>query len=119
MLLVAALSAAGQSPVPPTFFAMSADEEDYPKVNFGALAHQAITDLATEVAWIARYNLLQAGLRSTLNLQMTAWFTWGGGTAFGWGDIEDDSLGEYLAANEALSAPGIQTVKFPVWCILR
>ena len=40
VLLVAALSAAGQSPVPPTFFAMSADEEDYPKVNFGALAHQ-------------------------------------------------------------------------------
>jgi uncharacterized protein (TIGR03437 family) len=58
----------------------------------GSWGNQTITDLATEVAWIARYNLLQAGLRSTLNLQMAAWFTWGGGTAFGWGDIEDDSL---------------------------
>ena len=38
--LAAALRAAAQSPVPSTFFAMSAVDEDYPKVNFGALAHQ-------------------------------------------------------------------------------
>lgn len=58
----------------------------------GSWGNGNITDLDTQIAWLTRFNLLQAGLRSTLNLQMAAWFTWGGGTTFGWGDIEDDSL---------------------------
>jgi uncharacterized protein (TIGR03437 family) len=58
----------------------------------GSWGNMNITDLETQVAWLARYNLLQAGLRASLNLQMAAWFTWGGGTTFGWGDIETASL---------------------------
>jgi len=58
----------------------------------GSWGNENVTDLDTQVAWVARFNLLQAGLRATLNLQLAAWFTWGGGTSFGWGDIEDDSL---------------------------
>jgi len=58
----------------------------------GSWGNNTVTDPDTQIAWIARYNLLQAGLRSTLNLQMAAWFTWGDGTAFTWGTIEDASL---------------------------
>ncbi len=50
-----------------------------------------VTDPDTQVAWLARWNLLQAGLRSTLNLQMAAWFTWAV-PSFGWGDIATASL---------------------------
>jgi uncharacterized protein (TIGR03437 family) len=58
----------------------------------GSWGNMTITDLDTQIAWLARFNLLQAGLRASLNLQMAAWFTWGGGTTFGWGDIETASL---------------------------
>jgi N-acetylglucosamine-6-sulfatase len=58
----------------------------------GSWGNQTVTDLDAQIGWVTRYFLLQAGLRSTLNLQMAAWFTWGGGTTFGWGDIEDASL---------------------------
>jgi len=33
-------------------------------------------DSATQSAWLARYILLQAGLRAPLNLQMAGWFGW-------------------------------------------
>jgi N-acetylglucosamine-6-sulfatase len=58
----------------------------------GSWGNQTVTDPDTQIAWVTRYTLLQAGLRSTLNLQMAAWFSWGGGTTFGWGDIETASL---------------------------
>ena len=58
----------------------------------GSWGNMNITDLDTQIAWLARWNLLQAGLRSSLDLQMADWFTWGGGTTFGWGDLEDASL---------------------------
>ncbi len=64
----------------------------------GSWGNETVTDLDTQIAWITRFFLLQAGLRSTLNLQMAAWFTWGGGTTFGWGDIEDASLNPTAAA---------------------
>jgi len=50
-----------------------------------------VTDPDTQAAWLARWYLLQAGLRSTLNLQMVAWFTWGNPRTFTWGMIEDVS----------------------------
>jgi uncharacterized protein (TIGR03437 family) len=58
----------------------------------GSWGDDTVTDADTQVAWVARFNLLQAGLRSTLNLQMNAWFTWGDGGNFGWGTIESTSL---------------------------
>jgi N-acetylglucosamine-6-sulfatase len=58
----------------------------------GSWGNQTVTDSDTQIAWVTRYTLLQAGLRSTLNLQMAAWFSWGGGTTFGWGDLETASL---------------------------
>jgi N-acetylglucosamine-6-sulfatase len=58
----------------------------------GSWGNQTVTDPDTQIAWVTRYTLLQAGLRSTLNLQMAAWFSWGGGTTFGWGDLETASL---------------------------
>jgi uncharacterized protein (TIGR03437 family) len=58
----------------------------------GSWGNQTIIDLDTQIAWLARWNLLHAGLRASMNLQMNAWFTWGGGTTFGWGDIEGASL---------------------------
>jgi uncharacterized protein (TIGR03437 family) len=57
----------------------------------GSWGNMTITDPDTQVEWVARYNLLQAGLRSTLNLQMAAWFTWGT-PSFGWGDLATESL---------------------------
>jgi hypothetical protein len=48
-------------------------------------------DAGTQAAWIARWYLLQAGLRSTLNLQTAAWFTWGDPATFHWGTIETDA----------------------------
>lgn len=57
----------------------------------GSWGNGNVTDPATQVAWLARFNLLQAGLRSTLNLQMAAWFTWSP-QAFGWGTITTPSL---------------------------
>jgi len=57
----------------------------------GSWGNSTVTDPDTQVAWVSRYNLLQAGLRSTLNLQMAAWFTWANPT-FGWGNLADSSL---------------------------
>ena len=48
-------------------------------------------DAETQSAWLARWYLLQAGLRSTLNLQMAAWFTWCDPATFHWGTIETDA----------------------------
>lgn len=58
----------------------------------GSWGNKNVANLDTQIAWVTRYFLLQAGLRSTLNLQLASWFTWGGGTTFGWGDLEDASL---------------------------
>lgn len=56
----------------------------------GSWGTATLADADTQVAWLARYMLLQAGLRSTLNLQAAAWFTWSH-AAFGWGTISDAS----------------------------
>ncbi|MFI5166730.1 MAG: sulfatase-like hydrolase/transferase [Thermoanaerobaculales bacterium] len=57
----------------------------------GSWGKGTVTDPDTQVAWLARFMLLQAGLHSALNLQMAAWFTWAAPT-FGWGDIATASL---------------------------
>lgn len=49
-----------------------------------------VTDPDTQVAWLARWLLLQAGLRSSANLQMVTWFSWSK-PDFNWGSIEDKS----------------------------
>jgi hypothetical protein len=54
----------------------------------GSWGDGTITDADTQAAWLARWYLLQAGLRSTDNLQMAIWFTWGDPTSFKWGTIE-------------------------------
>ncbi len=56
----------------------------------GSWGNNTVTDPATQVAWIARYTLLEAGMRSATNLRLADWFTWAP-PAFGWGDIEDAS----------------------------
>ena len=56
----------------------------------GSWGNNTVTDSNTQIAWITRYTLLQAGLRSSLNLQLAAWFTWAP-PSFGWGTIEDAS----------------------------
>ena len=65
----------------------------------GSWGNSTVTDPNTQVAWITRYTLLQAGLRSSVNLQLAAWFTWAA-PGFGWGDIEDAS-GNPTAAGAA------------------
>ena len=65
----------------------------------GSWGNNTVTDPSTQVAWITRYTLLQAGLRSSVNLQLAAWFTWAP-PAFGWGIIEDAS-GNPTAAGAA------------------
>jgi uncharacterized protein (TIGR03437 family) len=57
----------------------------------GSWGNMNVTDPDTQVAWLSRYMLLQAGLRTPLNLQLAAWFTWGAGGTFGWGDVETTS----------------------------
>lgn len=56
----------------------------------GSWGKANLTDPDVQTAWLARWYLLQAGLRSTANLQMVAWFAWDG-TVFDWGSIEDSS----------------------------
>jgi len=57
----------------------------------GSWGNGTITDPDTQAAWIAQWYLLQAGLRSTDNLQLAAWFTWADPSTFHWGTIETDS----------------------------
>ncbi len=49
----------------------------------GSWGNNNITDPDTQVAWLARYYLLQAGLFSSKNLQMAAWFAWDGPPLWG------------------------------------
>jgi N-acetylglucosamine-6-sulfatase len=65
----------------------------------GSWGNGTVTDSNTQTAWITRFTLLQAGLHSSLNLQLAAWFTWAQ-PAFGWGIIEDAS-GNPTAAGAA------------------
>ena len=61
---------------------------------------ELVGETPTQVAWIARYYLLQAGLHEMLNLQMAAWFSWGASEI--WGTIET-SAGQPTAAAVAYS----------------
>lgn len=56
----------------------------------GSWGKGTITDPDLQSAWLARWYRLQAGLRSTDNLQGVVWFAWDA-TAFDWGSIEDAS----------------------------
>ena len=58
----------------------------------GSWGSDNVTDPDTQTAWLARWYLLQAGLRSTDNLQMVAWFAWGRPKTFPWGMIENNSF---------------------------
>ena len=53
----------------------------------GSWGDSNVTAPDTMVAWIARFELLQAGLRSSTNLQLASWFAWAN-PSFGWGNIE-------------------------------
>ena len=64
----------------------------------GSWGNGNITDLDTQIEWLARWYLLQAGLRSTLNLQLASWFAWGPQET--WGNIET-SGGQATAAGVA------------------
>jgi hypothetical protein len=57
----------------------------------GSWGERTVTDPDTQAVWLARWYLLQAGLRSTDNLQLVAWFTWGNPATFHWGTIETDA----------------------------
>jgi hypothetical protein len=57
----------------------------------GSWGNGTITDPDTQAAWISQWYLLQASLRSSDNLQLAAWFTWGNPSTFHWGTIETDS----------------------------
>jgi hypothetical protein len=57
----------------------------------GSWGDGTVTDPDTQVAWLVRWYLLQGGLRSTDNLQLVAWFTWGDPATFHWGTIETDA----------------------------
>jgi hypothetical protein len=57
----------------------------------GSWGNGSITDANTQTAWLAQWYLLQAGLRSTDNLQFAAWFTRGNPATFHWGTIETTS----------------------------
>jgi hypothetical protein len=50
-----------------------------------------VTGSDAQAAWLARWYLLLAGLRSSLNMETAIWFTWGwpGGMPLNWGTIED------------------------------
>jgi hypothetical protein len=54
----------------------------------GSWGDNNVTDQFAQVAWLARYYLLQAGLSSTLNLQMVNWFAWDGAANAPWGVIQ-------------------------------
>jgi len=64
----------------------------------GSWGNMNVTDPDTQVAWLARYLLLQAGYRSTTDLQLVSWFCWGD-SAFGWGDLETGAGAPNAAAN--------------------
>jgi hypothetical protein len=44
----------------------------------GSWGIENITSSDDQIAWLARWYLLQAGLRISLNLQLSSWFAWGG-----------------------------------------
>jgi hypothetical protein len=55
----------------------------------GSWGDRNVTDDDDQIAWLARWYLLQAGLRVPDNLQMTVWFCWGiGHNGQSWGGIE-------------------------------
>jgi phospholipase C len=58
----------------------------------GSWGNATETDPATQTAWLARWYLLQAGLRAGDNLQEAAWFSWGDPANFHWGTIETTAL---------------------------
>jgi uncharacterized protein (TIGR03437 family) len=64
----------------------------------GSWGNGTVTDPDVQVAWLARWLLLQAGMSSTLNLRATAWYAWGGGARQTWGDIETDAGAPTAAA---------------------
>jgi hypothetical protein len=64
----------------------------------GSWGNMNVTDPTIQVAWLARYMLLQAGLNSTTNLQMASWFCWAD-PGFGWGDLETKTGAPNTAGN--------------------
>lgn len=43
----------------------------------GGWGEGGVTDPDEQVAWLAQYEIVQAGLAATVNLQSQSWFTWG------------------------------------------
>jgi len=55
----------------------------------GSWGNGNVTGDDNQIAWLARWLLLQAGLRAACNLQMTVWFCWGhSNNGQHWGGIE-------------------------------
>ncbi len=53
----------------------------------GSWGNFNVTDPDTMAAWLARFELLQAGLSDAADLRLAAWFCWADST-FGWGNLE-------------------------------
>jgi len=61
-----------------------------------------VTDSDTQIAWIARFYLLQAGLSVTDSLQLASWYAWGQTASNTWGVIETiDGSKQATAAGNA------------------
>jgi hypothetical protein len=58
----------------------------------GSWGVDTVSDPDMQVAWLARYYLLQAGVASEDNLQLISWFSWGRprGERTPWGQVETD-----------------------------
>ncbi len=75
----------------------------------GSWGDGTLTDPDAQTAWLARWYLLQAGLRTADNLQMAAWFTWGDPATFHWGTIETEA--------HALAPPAIAFNQVYAWLV--
>jgi hypothetical protein len=58
----------------------------------GSWGEANVANSDDQIAWLARWVLLQAGLRTTANLQFASWYAWGVGASQNWGGIETGSL---------------------------
>jgi len=50
-----------------------------------------VRDPDSQMAWIAQYYIIQAGMYNQYKLQQVSWFTWGRGSQQPWGTIETDN----------------------------
>jgi hypothetical protein len=64
----------------------------------GSWGKANVIDADQQAAWLARWYLIQAGLRKKHKLEMASWFSWGDPATFTWGTIETKAKGMTSAA---------------------